>query len=135
MATPDNEIKHIIHQAKGNRCPQEKQSHISIFLTWIGSQAAHFPDDVFRLKEGLFVKQEAIDIFLREYPSFSKPSLLAELENKNVLIFNNNDIYHFYAPTNFANRKVIKGILVNMDGLPQFSLMKLNRSYQKEICS
>jgi len=133
--SPDNEIKSIIQRVKEKRTPQGKRNHVSVFLGWISNHADNFPDDVFRLRDGLFVKQEVIDDFLREYQSISKSLLLAELQKENVLILEKDDIHHVYAPNNYANRNVVKGILLNVDLLPQFSSMPLNRSYNKDICS
>jgi len=131
----NNEIKQIIQLSKEHYRPQSERSNVSVFLTWIGSHVAHFPDDVFRVKEGLFVKQDAMEKFLLEHQSFSKALLLTELQKENLLIVANDDIYHLYAPKNYVNRNVIKGILLNIDLLPQFSLLLLNRSYNKEIFS
>lgn len=131
----DNEMNDMIKKAKASHHPEKQPTHALLFLEWIEKHAADYPDDIFRVKDGLFIKQNAIQDFCGEHPPSSESSLLTELQSDDLLIVIDDEIYHRYAPINFSDRNIITGVILNMDLLPQFESMRLNRSYHKEICS
>jgi hypothetical protein len=93
------------------------RNNIQLFISWIASNITSYPEDIFRVLKGLFLTNELMDNYCIESNLNPKTVFLQELKNLNCLILNENDIYHFYAPSRFEDQRILRGIVVSTDCL------------------
>jgi hypothetical protein len=89
---------------------------------------------IFRTNDGLFVSTEVVDDFLSENNINSRITFIHSLEKENWLVIVNRDCFHKLSPKKFEDRRVLQGIIINIDSLPEkLQKLQLNENFQKPI--
>jgi hypothetical protein len=93
----------------------EEKKNMQSLIAWITSNIAFYPEGIFRVSKGLFLTKETMENYCIE--NNLKIFFLQKMENTKFLVLNENDIYHFYAPSRFEDQRILRGIVLNVDYL------------------
>jgi hypothetical protein len=89
---------------------------------------------IFKISNGLFVSTEIVNDFLTTKNIGSKNIFIQSLEKENWLVLTNRDCYHKLSPKKFEDRRVLQGIIINIDFLPEeLQKLQVNEYFQKPL--
>jgi hypothetical protein len=89
---------------------------------------------IFKISSGLFVSTEVVNDFLTTNNIASKNIFIQSLEKEKWLVLTNRDCYHKLSPKKFEDRRVLQGVIINIDFLPEeLQKLQVNEYFQKPL--
>ncbi|MEO8402734.1 MAG: TraI domain-containing protein [Gammaproteobacteria bacterium] len=112
---------------------------LNIFGKWLIKNIDICPENLFRIKKGIFVSSSLVDDFITERQAItgillSKQIFFQELDKQNGLIMNNHDYFHQLSPKKFEDRRQLNGIVLNIDFLPnELQMLPIDQQFQNNV--
>ena len=104
------------------------------FTEWLVIKIKENPAQVFQVQKGLFISEIFVNSFLKETDQSDRVLFLQNLKNANYLIPKENSFYHSLAPIKFENRRILNGIILNRDFLPEsLKNLPINNDFKDNI--
>ncbi|MEO8402601.1 MAG: TraI domain-containing protein [Gammaproteobacteria bacterium] len=104
------------------------------FIAYLLKYAQENPEDILKIKSGLFISTDLIDNFLLQNKLLSKVVFIQSLEKNNWLILDNDAKYHVITPKQLHDRRTLHGIVLNNEILPEtLQNLPINDYFQKQI--
>ncbi len=113
---------------------------------WLISKLKDCPEQMFQVEQGFFVSEIMLDDFLSDTEKaeerdkkekkekINKAVFLQQLAKTGALILKENNFFHALVPKQFEDRRVIKGIMLNKDFLPEIlQRQPINLDFKEHI--
>ncbi|MEO8964704.1 MAG: TraI domain-containing protein [Gammaproteobacteria bacterium] len=104
-----------------------------LFIKYLITNIKQNPENMIKTNEGMFISLLLLEDFLTENRFTSKDTLFKTLEKENWLILNDENHHHELYPKKYEDKRVLRGIIINIDALPEeLQKLPIDSSYQKK---
>lgn len=138
-----NDISAVIEKSMfllGKKAPTPTSNAIhkntckDVFMSWLIKKVDEKAETIFQMQKGLFVSDKMVQHFITEQKNITDKILIQQLTQSNVLVVNGQNISHSLSPKKFEDRRVIHGMILNNEHIPEaLQSVPLNDYYQENI--
>ena len=141
QASPENDIEKIIQTAAekssiallGQSVSTDNIDLRENLIKYLTINIKQNPEHVFKTEDGMFINLFLLEDFLSENRFTAKNTFLEILEKDNWLVLNNGKPYHDLYPKKYEDKRVLNGIILNIDALPEeLQKLPIDTSFQKK---
>jgi hypothetical protein len=141
QASPENDIEKIIHMAAekagiallGQSISTDNADLQVNLIKYLTVNIKQNPEHVFKTDDGMFVSLFLLEDFLSENRFTAKNTFFETLEKDNWLVLKNGKPYHELYPKKYEDKRVLNGIILNIDVLPEeLQKLPIDTSFQNQ---